>query len=540
MSEVEQLIEKVVKESGKSEKEVRSLMEKRKEATHGLLSDYGAIYAVAKEFGVGFNNEKPIITKLSDIELQKAFNVVGRVKAVYPPRTFERKDGSKGKFSSIVLIDDSGEIRLTLWDNNSEIADNVSKRDIIFAKNVYGRAGMNNETELHATSLTNIRINPELDMDIPKIKEKTMKIKDIKENANSVDIICRISEYYPVTEFERKDSSVGYRASFVAEDETGKIRAVLWDDAAKKTLTNGDFIRLENAHARKGLNEGLELHLGNRGRIMPTEEKIKLPSIKSEKDVKIADITTNMSNISLAGRVLEAYKPRAYSKGMMSSIMAGDESGVIRIVLWDEKSNITNELKKGDAIKIRNTYSRSNLDNEPELHIGKYGEISINPDLKIPPIAEIEKHLIKEKKIIDLENKDRYIRINGKIVDIDNNRRLLYMTCPYCNKKIQHQDLGYYCEPCDQEVDPVPNMVLSLTMEDDTGSIRAIAFKDNAEKILDMDVEEVMNLIGETQDEFRPITDAKEDIIDQSITLIGRVKYSDFSDRLEFIIDEAV
>lgn len=540
MSEVEKLIEQVVKESGKSEKEVRAMMEKRKEATHGLLSDYGAIYAVAKEFGIGFNNEKSVITKLSDIEAQKAFNVVGRVKTVYPKKSFDRKDGSKGSLSSIVLIDDSGEKRLVLWDNSSELSEGISKGDIIFARNVYGKEGINNEVELHATSLTNISINPELDVKVPEIKTKKVKIKDLKKDMDSIDLVCRVSSYYPMTEFNRSDGSVGQRASFLAEDETGKIRVVLWDDAAKSKLSNGDFVKLENAYMREGLNQELELQLGNRGRITPTEEKIKLPPLESEKEVKVSSITSNMSNFSVVGRVLEVYKPRAYSKGMMSSLIIGDKSGTIRVVLWDEKSDIANELKKGDAIRLRNAYSRPNLDNEPEIHVGKYGEVSINPELKLPPLKEIEKKLIIEKNILDLENKDRYVKIKCGIVDIDEGRRLVYTTCPYCGKKVENQGLGYFCEYCGQEVDPVLNMVLSITVEDDTGSIRAIAFKEKAEKILDMDVEEVMNLIGETQDETTPITEAKERLINQKITLIGRVRYSDFSDQLEFIVDEVV
>ncbi|OYT40721.1 MAG: hypothetical protein B6U86_03610, partial [Candidatus Altiarchaeales archaeon ex4484_43] len=74
MADVEELIDLVVRETGKSEEEIRDMMEKRKEATHGLLSDYGAIYAVAKEFGIGLDSEKTVITKLSDVEAQRAFN----------------------------------------------------------------------------------------------------------------------------------------------------------------------------------------------------------------------------------------------------------------------------------------------------------------------------------------------------------------------------------------------------------------------------------------------------------------------------------
>lgn len=540
MSEVEKLIKKVVKESGKTEEEIRAMMEKRKEATHGLLSDYGAIYAVAKEFGVGFNNEKTPITKLSDVVPQKAYNIVGRVKEVYPPKVFDRKDGTKGRFSSLIVFDNSAERRVILWDNTADTVNKIVRGDTILAKNIYGKSGLDNQVELHATSLTNISINPDLEVDLPELKENLIKIKDIQKDVASINLVCRVSSYYPQSEFSRADGTKGLRASFIAEDESGKVRVVLWDEAAKTKISSGDIVRIENAYAKEGLNQELELHVSNRGRIIPTDARIELPPAESEKNIKISEINSGKTNISFIGRVIEVFKPKPYSKGRMASLIVGDETGTIRIVLWDDRSDVAAELKRGDTIKIRNAYSKPNLNNEPEVHVGKYGEIAISEELTLPPIDEIEEQMIEDKRIIDLEDKNRRIRISGKIVDINDRKKIIYLTCPYCGRKIDSPGLGYTCESCGQEVDPVPNMVLTFTLEDETGSIRAIAFKSNAEKLLDIDIEEVMNMIGETQDESQPIKEAKERLINQQIKLIGRVRYSDFSDQLEFIVDEVV
>jgi len=61
------LTKKIAKFTGKKEKEIREMVEKRKEATHGLLSDYGALYAVAKEFGVPLEDDVKC-SKISEIE----------------------------------------------------------------------------------------------------------------------------------------------------------------------------------------------------------------------------------------------------------------------------------------------------------------------------------------------------------------------------------------------------------------------------------------------------------------------------------------
>lgn len=108
MTEVDDLISRVVAESGKTEAHVKEKIVSRKDKTHGLLSDYGAVYAVAKELGVDLSDNQTKITKLADVSGQKSISIYGRVKVVYSPREFTRKDGSNGLFASLILLDDSG------------------------------------------------------------------------------------------------------------------------------------------------------------------------------------------------------------------------------------------------------------------------------------------------------------------------------------------------------------------------------------------------------------------------------------------------
>lgn len=538
MIDIERLVERIVSESGKSKEEVISMMEKRKEATHGLLSDYGAIYAVAKELAIPVEDEKTVLSKISDIKAGKPINLAGRVKAVYPVKEFQRKDGSKGKMASLILIDDSGETRLVLWNGGSELAGRLQVGDILLVRNGYGRESLQGGAELHATSLTNLSINPKIDTKLPKIKEDLVKINKLKPDMSSINLVCRVSSYFPPQEFQRSDGSAGVRASFIAEDKSGKIRAVLWDSCAKVQINQGDVVKIENAYAKEGINNELELQAGNRSRIIPSDKKLDLEPLPELEEVKIGDIKPNASNLSTRGRILHAYPPKSYSGGKLSSFILGDRSGVIRVVLWNEKAELGNELKRGDSVSVKNTYSKEGLNNDLELHVGGHGEVSIVQDQDIPSLEEVEKSLIKDKSIIDLENKDRYVKISGKIVDFDQERKLVYMTCPKCNKKVQNLGLGWFCESCNEELDPEPNLVVSFSLEDSTGNIRAVSFRENAEKILGMDVEEAMNLAGETQDESMPIKRAEEALSGKKISLLGRVRYNDFSDQLEFMVDE--
>ncbi len=538
--EVEKLILKVIEGSGKTRQEILELMDKRKDATHGLLSDYGAIYAVAKEFGVGFGKEKTQVHQISSVVADKAFNVAARVKAVYPVKEFSRKDGSKGRVASMLVFDDSGQTRFTLWDDNVNALEKISPGDIIYARNVSGRQGMRGDIEIHATSLTNIRINPDMDLSVPEIIQKEFDISGLEKNDSSVNLLCRVNQFYPSREFKRSDGTSGFRASFIGEDQSGKIRVVLWDNAAKKNFSAGDFVELENAYVKEGLNGEFELHVGNRGVIDKSSESIELDPLAFSGKLSLSEIKAGMSNITVEGRLLEIYPEKSYSGGTLASFILADKSKALRGVLWNEQSSRAASLKKGDGVIIKNAYSKAGLDNQPEIHVGQYSSVEIDSDLDLPAIGDIERKLLKQKRISELVEGDKNIIITARIADVNDRKKPVYLTCPYCNKKIRNQDIGYYCENCEQDVEPQLNLVVSVVIEDESGPINAIAFRENAEKLIKMTVEEVMQCIGESQDESQPLRDARDSIGGHEVTLRGRANYNNFTEKLEFIIDDVI
>jgi replication factor A1 len=220
----------------------------------------------------------------------------------------------------------------------------------------------------------------------------------------------------------------------------------------------------------------------------------------------------------------------------MASLIVGDSTGTIRVVLWDDKAKLVGGLKEGDAVQLKNAYARPNLNEEPEIHIGKYGDLAADASLAVPTVGQISSSMTQEKKIADLEANDRFVKIKGKVVDVED-RPPIYMTCGECGKRVQNLGGEWLCDSCGM-IDANPNLLASIIVEDASANIRAVAFKERAESLLGMDLEEVMNLIGESQDESAPAKAAREKIVGKQITLIGRVNYNDFSDQLEFIVEE--
>jgi replication factor A1 len=540
MNDVNSLIQKVSDESKLSLDEIKNKMRERKEKTHGLLSDYGALYAVAKEYGIDLSEDGIQLTDITAVKPQNSVNLYGRVSMIYSPREFKKKDNTTGKFASVLIVDKTGELRIVLWDANTELTKQVRVGDTLLVRNGFVKTNNRGAIEVHAGSLTTLAVNPKgMTLDLPAFEEKINKIADLKGDMDSVTIVCRVNSLYPPAEFKRQDGTSGKRASFIAQDESGTVRVVLWGDNADAALSDGGYVKIENAYTRIGLNSEVEVQVGNRSRVVPSDITLSLPALEKKTiqgELQIADVKPDLKGFSTVGRVVRVYPPRDYANGKMASLILADKTGSIRAVLWNEKSDIASELKEGDAIKITNAYAKANLSSEPEIHVGKYGDVLVNQGIEVPPMEELGKLAMTEKKITDLENNEKNVRIIGQIVEVNTERPVMYMTCSTCGKKVQNLGGDWFCDSCGS-VEPTPNMVLSLIVQDETGNVRAILFKENAEKLAGMDVEEAMNMVGELQDESAPVKQIKEKLLNKEVKLSGRAKFNEYSGQLEFMVD---
>ncbi|MFX1425029.1 MAG: hypothetical protein ACFFBE_01150 [Promethearchaeota archaeon] len=125
-------------------------------------------------------------------ELQNV-NIIAKVKEIYKGHTFERADGSFGTFSSFILEDQTGDVRVVIW--NDRIGKRLLK-DANFTKNAtveiingYIKTGYKDKVEVHIGSYGNVRVleifSPRRilikDITKSKIKER-LSVLNIKES----------------------------------------------------------------------------------------------------------------------------------------------------------------------------------------------------------------------------------------------------------------------------------------------------------------------------------------------------------------------
>lgn len=245
-------------------------------------------------------------------------DVAGRIFSLSDPREFERQDGT-GIVRSMELADETGRIRVSLWDEKAEKPLNVG--DAVRIENARIRLGLYS-VELNTGRTTRIvEPLPEDIENLPSFEEleemlyTTKKIDELEEDDRNIRIIARVVDLFDPREFQRGDGTPGLVRTVEFADDTGSIRASLWDDAAEKPLSIGDAVRIENPRViyRDDMGgERLELSIGRNSRIEPaTERDISgLPSFEELQEilyplVNIEDLQEDSRNVMIKGELTE-------------------------------------------------------------------------------------------------------------------------------------------------------------------------------------------------------------------------------------------
>src|SRR6266446_7110650 len=142
--------------------ELFSMIERKKQESHGLLSDEGAVRLLAQQLA-GLSGQSVNISDLRISSVQAGLSdatISGEILSISQLREFQRSDGSVGKLVRVKLKDSSGQITCVLWDSTAEIVEkeqlgNGSKLRLAHG---YTRLGLAGEVEFHLGSRSSIEI----------------------------------------------------------------------------------------------------------------------------------------------------------------------------------------------------------------------------------------------------------------------------------------------------------------------------------------------------------------------------------------------
>jgi replication factor A1 len=437
-------------------------IQEKVESMGGLCDEPMAAMLVANE--LGFSDAGRDSVKIENITAESGtVNFVARVVSVFDTKEFTRNDGTIGRVGNIIVGDETGKIKVTLWDNMADLikAGKVKAGQTLqisgYAKQGYSGVEVN-------VGNNGVLAESEEEIDVAASNKK---IKDIKDGMGDLNLTGKVLEISEIRTFQRKDSSAGKVGNLLLGDDTGTVRVTLWDDKTDflNQVEYGDTIELVNAYARENaFTQKVEMQVGNRSVIRKSEKRVEY----EEQFTPIEDIRADMDNINVSGRVLDIGEIRTFEKkdgstGRVGNLLLGDSTGKIRLTLWDEKTSFLDEIDFDETIEVLHAYSRENAFNQQvELNLGSRGVIQKSE-------KEIE-YREKFTDIADIIPGESY-SVQGKVSEIGELREF-------------------------EKEDGTENVVANLRLKDETGSIRLTLWGEQAYVIEELDIDSEIQIIN--------------------------------------------
>ena len=253
---------------------------------------------------------------------------------------------------------------------------------------------------------------------------------------------------------------------------------------------------------------------------------------KTKRRLEIKNVIPKITDLKLTARVIRVFEPREFKskagkKGKVASIILGDETGNIRLSLWDEQTNIIEKLKPGMAIETFRAYTRDNGFGGVEIRLGNKGGIRILEQCELPTLDKLQKPLeIQRKNIIELKEGEN-TELRASLVQLFKTS-IFYEICPQCKGRVVKEGNDFKCLE-HGIVEPTKTIVLSGIIDDETGNIRAVFFRDVALELIGMDIKQAL----EKEDSFFE----NLNILGKEFIMIGKTRRNKMFNRLEFVVN---
>ena len=221
-------------------------------------------------------------------------------------------------------------------------------------------------------------------------------IADVEPGMEEVKFLGKITRIGDMRTFERDgEDEDGCVVNVEVADETGSIRCAFWDDAARNAvdeLAVGDVLRIKG-RPKEGYN-GVEINVDRAEGDQDADVDVQVQDTYS-----IEDLSLGLSDVNCKGLVLDTESVRTFdrddgSEGRVANLVIGDETGRVRVTLWDEMANRVTEIDPGTAVEVVDGYVRER-DGDLELHVGDRGAVeeldeTIEYDPDATPIDDLE------------------------------------------------------------------------------------------------------------------------------------------------------
>ncbi|MCA9820289.1 MAG: single-stranded DNA-binding protein [Nitrosarchaeum sp.] len=267
MSEFEELVQKLLDQKPElTRQDVDDQIKKKKDKIGaGYLTDQGALFLIASDYGVSLSAPLKVEMGLKDLYAgAKEISLETRVLSVSPTKQYSRKDGSPFLLRTMTVYDADSTASVKLWDEKANLPgiENLKPGDLIKIIKAYVKSDLNGSPTINIGSGSNIEpANNE--SDIPTIEKIAKDVSEIQEGQKDLVVTGVIDGMVNTMNFtnSRGEPGKALRMRLKGKDGTS-MRVVLWgkDEAElPNMIAQGANVKLLGVKARSG-NQGLEIH----------------------------------------------------------------------------------------------------------------------------------------------------------------------------------------------------------------------------------------------------------------------------------------
>ena len=378
MSESQNLIDKLLEQKSELTREIieQKIVEKKEKIGAGYLTDQGALFLIAADYGVTLTESSKTEISLKDLYAgAKEISVETRVLNLSPTKQFSRKDGSTFDLRTMTVYDAGSTASVKLWDEKANLPgiENLKPGDLIKIIKAYVKSDLDGSPTINIGSGSNIE-TVDTESKIPMIDKITKDISELQEGQKDLVISGMIDGIISGMQFTNSRGQPGkaLRMRLKGKDNTA-MRVVLWgkdESLIPNMISQSANVKLLGVRVKSG-NQGLEIH-GNEATIIEIEggkeaepiitRILSITTTETGKNMIIAaDNKKNIYNISdfsnstsicVEGDVIECMPSKIYGNSVTL-----DENSFVRKLDNDETIPSLSKIRtKISDVKADGTY----------------------------------------------------------------------------------------------------------------------------------------------------------------------------------------
>ena len=251
----------------------------------------------------------------------------------------------------------------------------------------------------------------------------------------------------------------------------------------------------------------------------------------------IENVVPEMRKVNIKARVLNISDLNTFERddeeedGKVQNLVLGDETGTIRVTLWDDQTEIAEKISENDPIEINGAYTVEDDQGNAEIRLGDSSKVAMADEEDVPEVEAPQNTGTTEVAISEVSGEGNIFQVKGLLVAMYGSNPF-YRVDPETGDTAREDSDGNLVTDDGKEVeDPDHRLAISGVIDDGTGTVRCVFFGEQARKVLDIDEE------TERDGDQEAVEEASEKALGKELLVEGRTRYNDYFDQTEITVN---